>query len=125
MLFFFSIKKQLQYTQRIEAFNYGIYYTGNPCGIMDQFVAVQAKCGHALMIDCRTLLYDAIPFNDPNLAVLVINSGVKHELAGGQYTLRREACEAAARTLNVRSLRAIHEGRIDYGNNNYIVLGHI
>ena len=28
-------------------------YAGNNCGIMDQFVSVMAKQGHALLIDCR------------------------------------------------------------------------
>jgi len=28
-------------------------YAGMPCGIMDQFVSVMAKEGHALLIDCR------------------------------------------------------------------------
>lgn len=28
-------------------------YAGNKCGIMDQFISVMAKEGHALLIDCR------------------------------------------------------------------------
>lgn len=28
-------------------------YAGNNCGIMDQFISVMAKEGHALLIDCQ------------------------------------------------------------------------
>jgi galactokinase len=37
--------------------------------------------------------------------VLIINTNVKHELTGSEYPLRRSQCEAAARTMGVRSLR--------------------
>ena len=78
-------------------------------------MAVRASEGHAIMLDCRTMLYDAIPFSDPDLAVLVINSGVKHELAGGQYKLRRESCEGAAKSLGISSLRTAYEEKMNYG----------
>ncbi|MCG8510129.1 MAG: galactokinase, partial [Rhodospirillales bacterium] len=43
---------------------------------------------------------------DPaEVAVLVINSNVKHELVGGEYAERRAQCEAAAKTMNVSKLR--------------------
>ena len=28
-------------------------FAGMPCGIMDQFISVKGKAGHALLIDCR------------------------------------------------------------------------
>lgn len=28
-------------------------FAGMPCGIMDQFISVMGKAGHALLIDCR------------------------------------------------------------------------
>ena len=28
---------------------------GMPCGIMDQFVSVMGKAGHAVLIDCKTM----------------------------------------------------------------------
>ncbi len=28
-------------------------FAGMPCGIMDQFISVMAKEGHALLLDCR------------------------------------------------------------------------
>ena len=37
--------------------------------------------------------------------MLIINTNVKHELAGGEYAKRRAQCEAAAKILGVPSLR--------------------
>jgi galactokinase len=28
---------------------------GMPCGIMDQFVSVMGRPGHAILIDCKTM----------------------------------------------------------------------
>ncbi|MBI1740048.1 MAG: galactokinase [Candidatus Koribacter versatilis] len=86
-------------------------YAGTRCGIMDQFIATFGRSGHALMLDCRSLDYKLLPV--PEEARLVIcNSMVKHELAAGQYNLRRADCEAGVRLLqqhlpNVRALRDV------------------
>lgn len=72
---------------------------------MDQFVSMMAERGHALMIDCSNNSHSSIPFNNPDLAVLVTNSGVKHELVDGEYKNRRDTCKVAAHKLEVDSLR--------------------
>jgi galactokinase len=58
-----------------------------------------------MLLDCRSQQIEHIPFSDPNLTVLIINTNVKHELSGGDYAERRAQCESAARKLNVASLR--------------------
>lgn len=78
-----------------------------PCGIMDQFASVMARENHLLLLDCRSQQSEFIPFTDPAVAILIINSQVKHELAGSEYALRRADCEQAARLLDVRSLREV------------------
>ena len=80
-------------------------YAGVPCGLMDQFTSVFAREGHALLLDCRSNQPTHIPFRDPEVAVLIINTNVRHRLADSEYARRRQQCYAAARTLNVRSLR--------------------
>ena len=35
----------------------------------------------------------------PNLRLLIANSGVRHQHAGGEYNARREACEEGVRLL--------------------------
>src|SRR5262252_879226 len=39
-------------------------YVGTRCGIMDQFIAVFARTGYALMLDCRSLEYTPLPIPD-------------------------------------------------------------
>src|SRR3954454_17769178 len=80
-------------------------YAGVPCGIMDQFASVMCRADHLMLLDCRSQQIENIPFLDPSLTVLIINTNVKHELSGGEYAERRNKCESAATKLNVASLR--------------------
>jgi galactokinase len=86
-------------------------YVGTRCGIMDQFVAVFGAAGNALMLDCRSLEYQLLPLAD-DLRLVVCNSMVRHELASGEYNLRRADCEEGVRLLQgflpeVRALRDV------------------
>ncbi|XP_040437397.1 galactokinase [Falco naumanni] len=80
-------------------------FAGMPCGIMDQFVSVMGKEGHALLIDCRSLETTLVPLTDVSLAVLITNSNVRHTLTGSEYPTRRRQCEEAAAALGKASLR--------------------
>jgi len=82
-------------------------FAGVPCGIMDQFAVTFGRVGHALLLDCRSRAIRHVPLADTSVAVLVVNSGVKHSLADGAYAARREECESAARQLGVASLRDV------------------
>ncbi len=37
------------------------------CGIMDQFASLHGKKGHVMKLDCRSLEYEYIPFDFPDL----------------------------------------------------------
>ncbi len=78
---------------------------GVPCGIMDQFSSVHCEAGNLMLLDCRDQSTRMVPLADPSVTVLIINSNVKHELTGGEYAERRQQCEAAAKILQVPSLR--------------------
>ncbi len=80
-------------------------FAGVPCGIMDQFASVFGREQHLLLLDCRTQKFSAVPWPDATLGVLVINSGVHHQLASSEYARRRTSCEAAAAALGLASLR--------------------
>ena len=54
-----------------------------PCGIMDQFISALGREGHLLLLDCRTRKTELVPMSDPSVALLIINTNVKHELSGG------------------------------------------
>ena len=81
-------------------------FAGVPCGIMDQFAVCFGQAGHALCLDCRSQVIVPVPIGDA-LRVLVIDSGVKHSLADGEYAKRRRECAEAARLLGVASLRDV------------------
>jgi len=80
-------------------------YAGMPCGIMDQFISVMGRENHVLLLDCRSRKPELVPMTDASVAVLIINTNVKHELTGSEYPARRKQCETAAKILGVPSLR--------------------
>jgi galactokinase len=80
-------------------------YAGMPCGIMDQFISVMGKENHLLLLDCRSRKPELVPMTDPSIAVLIVNTNVKHELTGSEYPTRRKQCETAAKILGLPSLR--------------------
>ncbi len=80
-------------------------YAGMPCGIMDQFTSVMAQADHLMLLDCRSTDVRLVSMDAPELAVLIINSNVKHELTGGEYAERRSQCEQACERMGVASLR--------------------
>ncbi|MGV9302952.1 galactokinase [Nonomuraea sp. NPDC003727] len=84
-------------------------FVGMPCGIMDQAASALSEEGKALFLDCRSLGYRAIPLDLAayGLRILIIDTGVHHELADGQYARRRADCESAARKLGVAALRDV------------------
>jgi galactokinase len=67
--------------------------TGVQVGVMDQFASALGRRGHALLIDCRTLEYQEVPFPD-QLAIAVIDSGEHRSLAATPYNQRRREAEA-------------------------------
>jgi galactokinase len=48
-----------------------------------------------------------IPLTDDSICILITDSGVKHELTGSEYPLRRAQCEEVARILNKEFLRDV------------------
>jgi galactokinase len=87
-------------------------FAGVPCGIMDQFISVMGKENNLLLLDCRSRKAELVPMNDPSVALLIVNTNVKHELGSGEYAKRRVQCEAAANILGVVSLRDVNAGSL-------------
>jgi len=67
---------------------------GANCGIMDQFISINAQKDHALLLDCRDLSFKLAPIPD-HVALVIANTMVKHSVAGGDYPTRRRESEAA------------------------------
>ncbi|MCX6605577.1 MAG: galactokinase [Acidobacteria bacterium] len=79
-------------------------FVGTPCGVMDQYVCVKAEAGTALEIDCRTLESQVVRLPE-DLAIVTVNSMVRHELGQSAYRTRVAECAEARDKLGVRSLR--------------------
>ncbi len=88
-------------------------FVGARTGIMDQFTALKARGGNAILLDCRSLEHEQVPLPDGRLAWLLADSRVRHELAGSAYNQRRAECEAAAEALGLSSLRDAEEADLD------------
>jgi len=73
-------------------------FVGARCGIMDQFVSCYGRAGCALLIDCRSLKYEALRV-PPEIRLVVCNTMVKHEHSDGEYNARRSQCEEGVRRL--------------------------
>lgn len=81
-------------------------FVGANCGNMDQLISALGQEDHLLMIDCRSLETKATPVPH-NVAVMIVNSNVKHDLVTGEYNTRRQQCEAAAKFFGVKALRDV------------------
>lgn len=68
-------------------------YIGVNCGIMDQFASVFGKEGKLMRLDCRSREFEYFPFHPKGYKLVLVNSKVKHELAGSPYNDRRNSCE--------------------------------
>jgi galactokinase len=88
-------------------------FVGARTGIMDQFTALKARGGNAILLDCRSLEDEYVPLPDGRFAWLLADTKIRHELASSSYNRRRAECEEAAAALGLRSLRDASESDLD------------
>ena len=81
-------------------------YIGCNCGIMDQFASVFGKAGQLMRLDCRSREFEYFPFDPKGYKLVLVNSCVKHELAGSPYNDRRRSCETVT-----KAIHALHPDR--------------
>ncbi|HSE97184.1 MAG TPA: galactokinase [Blastocatellia bacterium] len=95
-------------------------FVGARVGIMDQFVSCHGERDRALMLDCRSLDYRHLPL-PAGVKLVVCNTMIRHQLAGGEYNARRAECEAGVAILakllpHVRALRDVNVEQLErYG----------
>ena len=75
-------------------------YIGCNCGIMDQFASVFGQEGKLMRLDCNSRDFEYFPFDPQGYKLLLVNSCVKHELAGSPYNDRRNSCENVVKAVN-------------------------
>lgn len=92
-------------------------FVGVNCGIMDQFISMLGEENHALLIDCRSLDYQLVPF--PEEASLVIgNTKASRSLASSAYNQRRQECENGVARLQqvlpaIKALRDVSSEQLE------------
>jgi galactokinase len=74
--------------------------------LLDQVSSLFGKAFHAIELDCQSNAVEHVPMLG-EVAVVVANTGVKHQLVGGEYNALRASCESAAQKLGAKSLRAV------------------
>jgi galactokinase len=80
-------------------------FVGAQVGVMDPMAAsLVGQEGTALFLDTRSLAYELVPL-PAGAELVVINSGMAHQHAAGDYNTRRAECERAAALLGVAQLR--------------------
>ena len=77
-------------------------FVGTKCGIMDQFASMMGRENHLILLDCRSLAFQYIPFELGDYEVLLLNSKVSHSHATSAYNDRRADSESAVAVLQQR-----------------------
>ena len=88
-------------------------YAHCPCGIMDQFASAFGQKDRLVMIDCQSGEPTLVPFENPDLTVIVANTCVAHELSDGGYASRRKATEDGLQTIGKSSWRQVSMADVD------------
>lgn len=93
-------------------------FVGVNCGIMDQYASVFGKKDHCLLLDCDALTHTYLPLPPPDYQLLLLDTQVKHSLAGSAYNDRRAACEQGIAVLQqlfpaeVRTFREVTQAQL-------------
>lgn len=68
-------------------------FAGVKCGIMDMYACLFSEKNSVILLDCRSLTHEYLPFEYDDVEILLMDTKVKHTLASSAYNKRREACE--------------------------------
>jgi galactokinase len=79
-------------------------FVGVKCGLLDQASSVFGEDNRAILLDFRSITAETYQL-PAGVSLLLLDSGMPHELTGGEYNERREQCQAAAAGLKVPALR--------------------
>ena len=74
-------------------------YIGLKVGIMDMFASLYGKKDHVIRLDCRSLEHEYFPLELGQYKIVLMDTGVKHELASSEYNIRRQQCEEGVSVL--------------------------
>ncbi len=67
-------------------------FVGVRCGIMDPYAVGYTRPGHLLWLDCKDASIEHLPLDAGRVAIAVADSGVRRELAKGEFNRRVAEC---------------------------------
>ena len=79
-------------------------FVGVQSGLLDQASSVFGENHRLILLDFLQTTVETVSLPE-NTSLLLLNSGVPHELTGGEYNERRKQCQVAAKSMGVASLR--------------------
>ena len=79
-------------------------FVGVQSGLLDQASSVFGRNQQLILLDFLKTTVETVAL-PANASLLLLNSGVPHELTGGEYNERRNQCLLAAKLMGVASLR--------------------
>jgi galactokinase len=90
-------------------------FVGVQCGLMDQFANLFGRAANVIRLDCRTLEYEHIPFEMPDVCIVLVDSGIGRSLSDSRYNTRRSECEEGAAFLRNHepSIKTLRDVSID------------
>ncbi len=88
-------------------------FAGVPCGIMDQFASAFGQKDHLVLIDCQNGEPEMVPFNNPELEIIIANTCVSHDLSDGGYAARRKDTEDGLAAVNKQSWRDVTMAEVE------------
>ncbi|MDQ3625740.1 MAG: galactokinase [Verrucomicrobiota bacterium] len=87
-------------------------FVGVQSGLLDQATSVFGRADHLVFLDFQTEAIETVAF-PANFALVIADSGKKHNLLQSQYNTRREECAAGAKALGAASLREVSPEELD------------
>jgi galactokinase len=81
-------------------------FVGVHSDLLDQAASMFGKEWEAVLLDFRATTSRTVPL-PPSAALLLVDSGVPHQLTGDEYNERRTQCHSAAEALGVTALRDV------------------
>jgi len=74
-------------------------WVGVQCGIMDPYAVALSRPGHVLWLECREARHRHLPFDSDGLAIAIVDSGIRRQLAKGDFNRRVSECQEVFRIL--------------------------
>ena len=93
-------------------------YVGLKCGVMDMFACIFGNQDKVMLLDCKSLEHQYVPFDISGYALVLCDTKVSHSLASSEYNTRRMQCDKGVQIIRkqfpkVESLRDISLVQLD------------